>query len=68
MSYSTGRAAPDPLVALPRVWWFPGLPGYRTGGKRHLPPPCADEQPVVPTQDDLNWLEQETFDGWIPTP
>ncbi len=59
MSHPSGRGAGDPLAALPRIWWFPKLPGYRPGPGvtylRHL----LDDQPVAPAVNDLGWLDQE---------
>lgn len=53
-------AAGNPLASLPRAWWFPKLPGYRSSNwlatylRYEL-----DDQPYVPRQEDLDWLEDE---------
>jgi hypothetical protein len=55
-----GRRAGHPLARVPRAWWFPRLPGYRSDGQhetyiRH----ALDEQPGVPVREDLGWLDDE---------
>jgi hypothetical protein len=59
MSNRSGAGSGNFLAALPRVWWFPGLRGYRSGpGATYLRHPL-DTQPPVPAHDDLSWLADE---------
>jgi hypothetical protein len=60
MSDQAGRSPTGhPLASLPRAWWFPGLPGHRSGGRATYLRYDLDQQPPVPNQDDLGWLEEE---------
>jgi hypothetical protein len=50
-----------PLASLPRAWWSSGLPGCRPDDSRatyvgH----DLDDQPDVPRQEDLTWLEGDS--------
>jgi hypothetical protein len=54
-------SAGHPLASLPRAWWFPGLPGYRSDGQRSTyVRHDLDEQPGVARREDLTWLEGES--------
>jgi hypothetical protein len=55
-----GRPAGHPLASLPRVWSFPALRGYRSDGRATYVRHDLDEQPPVPSQKDLGWLEEES--------
>jgi hypothetical protein len=55
-----GRPAGHPLASLPRVWSFPALRGYRSDGRATYVSHDLDEQPPVPSQKDLGWLEEES--------
>jgi hypothetical protein len=60
MSRLAGGVGPaHPLAALPRVWWFPGLRGYRSGKRGTYLGNELDDQPPVPGGDELSWLEDE---------
>jgi hypothetical protein len=52
-------AAGHPLASLPRVWSFPGPRGYRSDERATYVRHHLDEQPPVPNQEDLGWLEEE---------
>jgi hypothetical protein len=55
------RSAGHPLASLPRAWWFPGLPGCRPDDSRATYVGYdLDEQPDVPRQEDLTWLEGDS--------
>jgi len=48
-----------PLAALPRVWWFSWLPGYRPGARATYAGYELDDQPPTPADEGLRWLENE---------
>jgi hypothetical protein len=50
-----------PLAALPRTWWFPSIPGYRTEARATYLRHNLDDRPRIEALDDqLSWLEAET--------
>jgi hypothetical protein len=57
---SDSSKANHPLAALPRTWWFPNIPGYRSGQVGTYARFDLDDQPSVPASGkDLDWLGEE---------
>jgi hypothetical protein len=49
-----------PLAPLPRTWWFPSIPGYRTDTRATYVRHNLDDQPRIEALDDqLSWLEAD---------